>query len=663
MSIQNNTLPDNPNIEVIKAKETGLFTNYIYKAIPLAFDESMSYYETLCGLLNYLQNTILPTLNNNADAVSELQNLYIELKTYVDDYFTDLNVQEEINNKLDKMTEDGTLTNLIKNYVDPIIQEYENDINNTINNQNRQINNMNNNINDSIDGFNNKLNSIVSGKPTPVSSISDMTDTTKSYLLTTDGYWYYYDGTDWVRGGLYQATEIENGSITPIKTNFFTYKDLFENITVENARLSSTGGGSSPNESFRLSDYIPVTRGQKIYLNGVFDRLRYYNVNKVSINSLIDDSNLSNTYKTIPSNADPVRYIRIDWDSRVNDIPNINLYDADYIEQLIPIKEIYNARNINGIEYDDLYSALNGAYDDLANSIQNDNKLYIKYTPQNQAVLHIYMKTKNNYYMGYEFKHMIDATVNSNIWRLKSVHAYEKDEFNNFTDISGELVHAGSEWECAIRETGKEFVGGSTHGNELLTDIVFFLDDVRYSNPQDLHNKTGNKLRIIRRSNLYRSDDNTVNIASHYVDYLFENNKITIDNRINWNVNTNLGISFMTMLGLKRTNDYGQVSSYGIKEGDGRLLNISQVDHTETQNTYKCRKAYAFNDSIVGAKTYTSVELLEDDYLPRSSFHFDNRENYNKFYFDHCGANYNVIAGDIWHTKSQYHIEYLGSIS
>ena len=76
MSIQTNKLPDNPQIEVIKSGKTGLFTNYIYKAIPLAFDESMSYYETLCGLLNYLQNTIIPTVNNNADAVAELQSLY-----------------------------------------------------------------------------------------------------------------------------------------------------------------------------------------------------------------------------------------------------------------------------------------------------------------------------------------------------------------------------------------------------------------------------------------------------------------------------------------------------------------------------------------------------------------------------------------------------------
>ena len=42
-------------IQVEKIKPTGLFTNYIYKAIPLAFDESMSYYETLSGLVSYLK--------------------------------------------------------------------------------------------------------------------------------------------------------------------------------------------------------------------------------------------------------------------------------------------------------------------------------------------------------------------------------------------------------------------------------------------------------------------------------------------------------------------------------------------------------------------------------------------------------------------------------
>lgn len=101
------------NVE--KIKPTGLFTNYIYKAIPLAFDESLSYYETLCGLLYYLKNTILPTINNNADAIIEIQNLMEQLQNYVDNYFKNLDVQQEINNKLDEMAEDGTLSTLLNN--------------------------------------------------------------------------------------------------------------------------------------------------------------------------------------------------------------------------------------------------------------------------------------------------------------------------------------------------------------------------------------------------------------------------------------------------------------------------------------------------------------------------------------------------------------------
>ena len=104
---------NNENIEVKKAKKTGIFTNYIYKAIPLAFDESMSYYETLCALLYYLKNTIIPTVNNNADAVIELQNKFDELQSFVDNYFDNLDVQEEINNKLDEMAESGELAELI----------------------------------------------------------------------------------------------------------------------------------------------------------------------------------------------------------------------------------------------------------------------------------------------------------------------------------------------------------------------------------------------------------------------------------------------------------------------------------------------------------------------------------------------------------------------
>ena len=85
--------------------------------LPSAFVESMSYYECLAWMVNWLENTVIPTINNNAEATEELQNLFIQLQNYVDDYFANLDVQEEINNKLDQMSEDGTLQEIVSAYL------------------------------------------------------------------------------------------------------------------------------------------------------------------------------------------------------------------------------------------------------------------------------------------------------------------------------------------------------------------------------------------------------------------------------------------------------------------------------------------------------------------------------------------------------------------
>lgn len=81
--------------------------------LPTTFIDSMSYYEALAWLVDYIQKTVIPAVNNNAEATEELQKLFVELKEYVDNYFDDLNVQEQINNKLDAMAEDGTLAEII----------------------------------------------------------------------------------------------------------------------------------------------------------------------------------------------------------------------------------------------------------------------------------------------------------------------------------------------------------------------------------------------------------------------------------------------------------------------------------------------------------------------------------------------------------------------
>ena len=85
--------------------------------LPTMFIESMSYYEALAWLVDYIEKTVVPVVNNNAEVTKEVQEAFQTLKDYVDHYFENLDVQEEINNKLDDMAENGDLVEIISAYL------------------------------------------------------------------------------------------------------------------------------------------------------------------------------------------------------------------------------------------------------------------------------------------------------------------------------------------------------------------------------------------------------------------------------------------------------------------------------------------------------------------------------------------------------------------
>lgn len=86
-------------------------------AVPSSYISALTIEEQILWFCSYLEKEVIPAVNNNAEAVTELQNLYVELKDYVDNYFDNLDVQEEINNKLDDMAESGELADIIAQYV------------------------------------------------------------------------------------------------------------------------------------------------------------------------------------------------------------------------------------------------------------------------------------------------------------------------------------------------------------------------------------------------------------------------------------------------------------------------------------------------------------------------------------------------------------------
>lgn len=105
------------------------FVKFVCANVPMVFDDSLSYYEALCALWKYVQG-MTDVINNNAtleeefiEKFNELSGKFDELKTYVDTYFDNLDVQEEINNKLDQMAEDGVFQEIINAYLDQMLSE------------------------------------------------------------------------------------------------------------------------------------------------------------------------------------------------------------------------------------------------------------------------------------------------------------------------------------------------------------------------------------------------------------------------------------------------------------------------------------------------------------------------------------------------------------
>ena len=93
------------------------FKAWLASNIPAVYDNTMTYYEELCALIKYLQDVVIPALNHNAEAVTTIATAVEQLQKYVEDYFKNLDVQEEIDNKLDQMAADGTLQEIIGEYL------------------------------------------------------------------------------------------------------------------------------------------------------------------------------------------------------------------------------------------------------------------------------------------------------------------------------------------------------------------------------------------------------------------------------------------------------------------------------------------------------------------------------------------------------------------
>lgn len=79
-------------------------------------DNSMSYYELLSKLMGYI-NLLIDSANGQDSQIEELKNLYNELSDFLNEYLGSPDFIVRLNEKLDEMSQDGTLATIINQQI------------------------------------------------------------------------------------------------------------------------------------------------------------------------------------------------------------------------------------------------------------------------------------------------------------------------------------------------------------------------------------------------------------------------------------------------------------------------------------------------------------------------------------------------------------------
>ena len=188
------------------------------KVLPLVYDDSLSYYEVLAKTVDYLNNVIEDD-KNVIELVNNLEVWVNENKEYIDNYFENLNVQNEINVKLDEMVDDGTFGEII----DPILEQFEQD---AMGNLSQQVSDW---LEENI---------------TPTTPVIDAT-------LTISG-----AGAD---------AKVTGDKITDLKNALSIISEspnLYNAETIESNKRIDSDGGLAGAEGYYTSAFIPVIAGE-----------------------------------------------------------------------------------------------------------------------------------------------------------------------------------------------------------------------------------------------------------------------------------------------------------------------------------------------------------------------------------------------------------------
>ena len=384
---------------------------------------------------------------------------------------------------------------------------------------------------------------ISSGTPLFAPSTTEMTDTTKNYVNTTDGYLYIYLGGTWVNSNVkYQEKGLSDGQVVPIKTNFVEFVNILDNYEpILNMFLASNVGTSTINDTnvsiennivaiidIINGEQLTIKKGSKRILLYMYDEagiLRYYdihetesysfkceisgyNITKIAIVSESLDHQLFKGNEVVDNvekneTTQVIKEVK-DIDIKVKNIENnflnenkINEFIVNSLENYEVIKgatTTISVVKINGESGKYYYSA------DIINSSNQDvNMFYFCYNTSNSVVSSGNIQSTNNGYRLLEVDLSDEVTtVELKIRNYGTSSIFIKDVYFGTSKYSNKL----KELQSYIDEVIKK----STSLNKLYSkNITCFGDSITYgaeNNDISYVNKIANRnnMQIYKRA-------------------------------------------------------------------------------------------------------------------------------------------------------------------
>ncbi len=132
---------------------------------------------------------------------------------------------------------EGTEEDFVNSYINADNYYNKTYIDENLNNISSKITREENERKTSDNNLQSQINGLENGTPLPASSTSEMTNTSRIYVNTTDGYCYYYNGNNWVQGWIYQSSI--NQEVIDARENFngVSYKNLKDHLNTQFSSL------------------------------------------------------------------------------------------------------------------------------------------------------------------------------------------------------------------------------------------------------------------------------------------------------------------------------------------------------------------------------------------------------------------------------------------